>query len=56
MDTREAVVGQLKSKVAELASTSTASTDRAVAEWLKSIKPALNEALADLQNKKAFLV
>jgi hypothetical protein len=56
MDTREAVVEQLKAKITELASSSSAQADVAVADWLKSIKPALNEALADLQDKKAFLV
>lgn len=56
MDTREAVMEQLKGKISELASTPSARTDGAVADWLQGIKPALDKALADLQEKRAFLV
>lgn len=56
LDTREAVVLELKNKIAELAATPAARNDRAVAEWLQSIKPALRDALAVVQDKKDFLV
>lgn len=56
MDTREAVVEKLKAKIGELASSHSARTNVAVSQWLQSIKPALNEALVDLQNRRDSLV
>lgn len=56
MDTREAIVTQLRAKIGELASTNAAGADAAVSQWLGSIRPALDDALADLKDKRSFLV
>jgi hypothetical protein len=55
MDTREAVLEKLKTKIAELA-TSGAGSDEAVSQWLRSIKPALSDALAGIKDKRALKV
>lgn len=56
LGTRQAVEMALKHKIDELAASSSASSDSKVSEWLQSIKPALDEVLAGVQNKRKVLV
>jgi hypothetical protein len=46
---------KLQTKIAELA-TSGAGSDEAVSQWLRSIKPALSDALAGIKDKRALQV
>lgn len=55
-DSHGALIMELKNKLAAIPEGGSDSANAAVAQWLGGIRPALDEAVEDIQEKKAFLV
>lgn len=56
VDSHGALIMELKNKLEAIPESGAQAADAAVAQWLADIQPALDDAVQDIQEKKAFLV
>lgn len=56
VDSHGALIMELKNKLTAIPESGTEAVNDAVAQWLGGIRPALDDAVEDIQEKKAFLV
>lgn len=56
VDSHGALILELKNKLAAVPENGAEAADESVAKWLGGIQPALDNAVQDIQEKKAFLV
>lgn len=56
VDSHNALIMELKNKLSAIPEGGGDAANEAVAQWLGGIRPALDEAVQDIQDKKAFLV
>lgn len=56
VDSHGGLIMELKKKLTAIPESGTEAVNDAVTQWLGGIRPALDDAVEDIQEKKAFLV